>query len=185
MADRGTAGNFAISELTGWAALQLDCRPAALPSLDAPLRAASGISLPLGVGEVTGEADLRAMRVAPGRLRLVADSRAIPASILAALEGQVTIIEITHGQRRYRLSGARLFEVLAKGIALDFASAAVGPGRCALTQLHRVPVLLHRLGERMLELYVPRSFAQSIEEWLTDAALAYGAVMQARGEPVR
>jgi len=137
------------------------------------------------VGDVTGEANLRAMRIAPGRLRLVADSRAVTASLLAALDGQVAIIEITHGQRRYKLSGARLFEVLAKGIALDFESAELGPGRCAQTQLHRVPVLLHRLGERMLELYVPRSFAHSIEEWLADAALAYGAATEARAEPTR
>jgi sarcosine oxidase subunit gamma len=60
--------------------------------------------------------------------------------------------------------------VLAKCVAIDWDAPASSPERAILTMLHRVPVLLHRLGKDDFDLYVPRSFAASLREWIVDAA---------------
>jgi hypothetical protein len=41
------------------------------------------------------------------------------------------------------------------------------------TQLQRMPVLLHRRPDSF-ELFLPRSFAASFEEWIADAAMETG-----------
>ena len=46
-------------------------------------------------------------------------------------------------------------------------------GQVAETQLHRMPVLLHRRSDGF-ELFVPRSFAASFEDWIVDAAMETG-----------
>jgi sarcosine oxidase gamma subunit len=47
-------------------------------------------------------------------------------------------------------------------------------GHFAQTGLHHVPVLLERRGEARYELQVPTTWAVSVWEWLTDAALPFG-----------
>lgn len=169
-------------ELVGWSTVQVDFRLAELPRLRSTLREAFGISLPDRVGDAAGGDALHALRIAPSRLWLVAESSATLSPSLVTLKRRAATTELTHGQRRYRLSGARLIELLAKGIALDFEDGALAPGRFAQTQLHRVPVLLHRLGGSVVNFHVPRSFAQSIEEWFADAALPLEGAAAAQGE---
>ena len=47
-------------------------------------------------------------------------------------------------------------------------------GQFALTGIHHTPVLVHRSGEQRYEIYAMRTFALSVWEWLSDAALPLG-----------
>ena len=114
------------------------------------------------------------MRVAPDRIWIVSEPGAVADPSGGGIGAWASSTSLTDGQRRYRLAGSRLGEILAKGIALDLDSQELAPGRLARTQLHRVPILLHRLGAQSINLHLPRSFAESIEEWLADAGAGMG-----------
>ncbi len=70
--------------------------------------------------------------------------------------------------------GAAARELLAQGVPLDFHPDVFRIGQFALTGLHHTPVLIHRRGEDLYELYALRTFGLSVWEWLTDAALPFG-----------
>jgi methylglutamate dehydrogenase subunit D len=64
-------------------------------------------------------------------------------------------------------------DLLAKCAALDFHPCSFKPGHFAMTGIHHTPVLIHCVAENRFELYVLRTFALDIWEWLSDAALEY------------
>lgn len=66
------------------------------------------------------------------------------------------------------LSGARVIDVLMRDCTLDLEGNAVPPGECAQTQFAQVSVLLHRVDEDIWRLFVERSVAQHVWEWLAD-----------------
>ncbi len=82
-----------------------------------------------------------------------------------------SVTSLSHGRTRLFIEGRRAREVLSKGIALDLHPAVFHVDTFALTELQHTPVLLHRVGEHRYELYVLRTYAAWIWEWLTDAAL--------------
>jgi len=172
MAERPSDPGFAMTELQGWSLTQLDFRPDHGAGLEAALRRCWNLSLPPRVGDVLGQAPVQAMRLAPNRVWILAESAA--AQPAEAAEAWASALCLTHGRRRYRLVGSRCTEVLAKGIALDLEGSALASGRAAQTQLHRVPVLLHRREAQSFDLFVPRSFSESLEAWLADAARETG-----------
>jgi heterotetrameric sarcosine oxidase gamma subunit len=166
--------DFVIKELTGWSLVQLDFGVSAVPSVEARLRQACGLSIPVCAGRSTRQGELHLFRITDQRLWLIADSTNAFDPAWLACNGDVTTTELGHGQRRYRMQGARLFEMLVKGVAVDLQDLAREHGRFVQTQLHHVPVTFHCVGERVFNLHVPRSFSRSIETWMADAVRPFG-----------
>jgi heterotetrameric sarcosine oxidase gamma subunit len=106
--------------------------------------------------------------IAPERLWLIEEKR--ERRDLSAMPAGLWLTSLTEGRERFRLRGRRCLEVLAKCVAIDWAEPGWPEERAVQTMLHRVPVLLHRKGRVEFDLYVPRSFARSLEEWMGDAA---------------
>jgi hypothetical protein len=75
---------------------------------------------------------------------------------------------------RLRITGPTARDVLAKGISLDLHPKVFQIGRGAHTGLHHTGVFLERVEDESYEIYVPRTYAESIWEWLSDAALPFG-----------
>jgi sarcosine oxidase subunit gamma len=67
-----------------------------------------------------------------------------------------------------KLDGEASASVLATSVALDLDLAAFPAGRVAQTMIHHVDVVIHRRSETGFELWVLRSFAESLAEWLLD-----------------
>jgi heterotetrameric sarcosine oxidase gamma subunit len=95
-------------------------------------------------------------------------------SQLAVAAGAIT--RLSAGRVRLRVAGLKAREVLAKGIAIDLHPAQFAVGHCAQTGLHHTGIFLERVEPDTYELFVQRTFAASIREWLMDASLAYGVV---------
>lgn len=124
--------------------------------------------LPARVGKAI-EADGRTvMRIGPGQFWIIAPQ----ADDLAGV-GAVT--PLSHGRVRILIDGAPARDVLAKGMALDFHPNTFAPGTFAMTGLHHTPVLVHCIGENCFHLYALRTFAMSVWDWLTDAALEFSS----------
>jgi methylglutamate dehydrogenase subunit D len=82
---------------------------------------------------------------------------------------------LSHSRTRIFIEGARAREVLSKGIPLDFYSTVFKPGMFAMTGIHHTPVLVHCVSDHRFEIYALRTFALSVYDWLTDAALEFAA----------
>ncbi len=84
------------------------------------------------------------------------------------------VTSLSHSRTRIFIEGEPAREVLARSIPLDFHPSAFVIGQFALTGIHHTPVLVHRSGEQRYEIYAMRTFALSVWEWLSDAALPFG-----------
>jgi sarcosine oxidase subunit gamma len=77
-----------------------------------------------------------------------------------------------------RIAGPRGRDVLAKGTGIDLARLAAND--VASTLLGDIAVILHAADTEAVDLYVPRSYALTLWEWLLDAAEEYGTRIEPR-----
>ncbi|MEA1672719.1 sarcosine oxidase subunit gamma [Nitrospirillum sp. BR 11163] len=96
-------------------------------------------------------------------------------AIAAALEDIPHLLaEVTDGRTVVTLSGDQARTVLAKGCGLDLHPRAFTTGQCAQTLLARVPVLLFQTSdEPCFELFVDRSLAAYLRDWMAGAAAEF------------
>ena len=94
------------------------------------------------------------------------------ASALAPTTG--TVVDVSHAYLALRISGARARDVLAKGVPVDLDTDAFPSGACLQTCLADMNVLLHARAVSAIDLYVGRSYAASLWEWLESSAAEFG-----------
>jgi len=80
------------------------------------------------------------------------------------------ITNVTDHFTIFKLSGSNIFEVLSKGCPFDVSSGDFGDNKVAQTILNHVDVTIHRKNENDVDLYVRRSFAGYLWDWLKDSA---------------
>ena len=80
------------------------------------------------------------------------------------------ITNVTDHFTIFKLSGSNIFEVLSKGCPFDFSSENLGDNKVVQTILNHVDVTIHRKSENDVDLYVRRSFACYLWDWLKDSA---------------
>ena len=80
------------------------------------------------------------------------------------------ITNVTDHFTIFKLSGSNIFEVLSKGCPFDFSSDDFGANKVVQTILNNVDVTIHRRSENDVDLYVRRSFAGYLWDWLKDSA---------------
>ena len=98
-------------------------------------------------------------------------------AIAAKLDGIAILTPLSHSRTRIFIEGAPARDVLSKGIPLDFHPTVFKPGMFAMTGIHHTPVLVHCVSENRFEIYALRTFALSVHDWLTDAALEFAGVV--------
>jgi len=89
------------------------------------------------------------------------------------LSRRCAMTPLSHSRTRIFLEGTPTRQVLAKGIPLDFHESAFKPRQFAMTGLHHTPVLVHCVDINLFHLYAMRTFALSVWDWLSDAALEF------------
>lgn len=105
-------------------------------------------------------------------LILTADGRqrALAASLRSTLaEAHHAVTDVTDLRAVFRLQGTHARDVLQKGCAVDLHPRAFGPSSCVTTALARVRVTLRQV-ETAYEIFVERSYAAYLRDWLADAA---------------
>ena len=80
------------------------------------------------------------------------------------------ITNVTDHFTIFKLSGSNIFEVLSKGCPFDFNSDDFEDNKVVQTILNHVDVTIHRRSENDVDLYVRRSFASYLWDWLKDSA---------------
>jgi sarcosine oxidase subunit gamma len=165
-----------IGEVRGWSLVQASGFATEASAFETALSAQLGTGLPAKVGDAAAASGRTIMRVGPEHFWIVGPEQDDLAAKLSqsVAPGVGSILPLSHSRTRIFIEGPAASEVLAKGIPLDFDAGVFKIGQFALTGLHHTPVLVHRVATDRYEIYAMRSFAHSIWEWLTDAALPVG-----------
>lgn len=112
--------------------------------------------------------DLTVLWHGPGQWLIVRTSSAAPlADELAAPCGEAAaVVDLGHARTALRFEGEGARDVLARGTSIDLRPAHFSPGACALTALGKIDALLHAVAPAAIDVYVARSYAQALVEWL-------------------
>jgi len=153
------AAGLAVSEHAGRAIVRLKWRECAEPRL-------RGVSLP-AVGGVAASAGLSLMRLSPVSAMAVSDT--LPAGKLTEIfsDGHIAAVDVSHGFLVLRLAGAQARAVLDGLTPLDLCEAAFGPRSVRRTQIASHGVAMHCTGADAFDLYVDRSYAWSLWQYLS------------------
>ncbi len=160
-------------------------------AVPARILAALGLMLPEKVfgsatvnlqGTAAGTATT-ALWIGPGEWLMVCQDPSLSllaAALSNALEGEPgALTDVGHGYAIFSVTGNFAPEVLAQGCGLDLDPAVFLPGHCAMTGLGKLRVVIHRLPAAAgappdFEIYVSRSFASSLWEFLCTASTEFG-----------
>ena len=172
---RPLASPLTVGEVSGFALLQVSAFIDSVDELDRIVQRVLGVSLPQRVGSTGRSPDHHIFRVGPEQFWIVGPQDAWIASLQDGVPPEIgSTVSLSHGRTRLFIDGVSSRAVLSRGIALDLQPEVFCPDAYALTDLQRTPVLLHRANQHRYELYVLRTYAVWIFEWLTDAALPFG-----------
>jgi heterotetrameric sarcosine oxidase gamma subunit len=134
----------------------------------------AGCHLPDRVGAVV-EGSLRILCTGPQDWLIVHPPTEVPRlrdAWAPALTAQsLTFVDLTAGLIAFALTGTSLREVFEQSCGLDFDRRHFGAGQCARTRFAQIPVVVDWIQDLgRLELYVARSHAHYLQDWLLDAA---------------
>lgn len=149
-----------------------EARGFSLLQVAGPAKAISPITgkLPAKVGVVTQNDGRILMRTGQNQFWIIGPEND---GIAAKLESIAILTSLSHSRTRIFIEGAPASDVLSKCIPLDFHPTVFKSGMFAMTGIHHTPVLVHCTSENRFEIYALRTFAISVYDRLTDAALEY------------
>lgn len=183
----GAAGEpVALSEQPLGTLMQLSGWRGSFEDAAWPLLARIGLD---GIGTFDrAQASSRALafRIAPDRILVrltsAADWSAIESSVDQA---QTPTLDLSHSRTVLRVTGAAAPDLLARLMPIDFDAQAFAPGRFVQSGIHATAVLSHRRddegGAPVFDLYLPRSFAVSLWDFITQTAMPLGYRVDAGG----
>lgn len=126
------------------------------------------------IGRSAGTDHERMLGIGPDTWILVAEGDATGGRTLEAATFEVALDQ-THAWTRLSISGSNARAMLMKGCVLDLDPEQFLSGACAATGIARMRVVLWRPAQDLrFDLLVGRSYALSLWEWLSEAALEFG-----------
>ena len=140
----------------------------------------AGLPLPLEPNRVAVMGMVRVLWLGPDEWLITAPDGAAPelASRLArALEDRRGLItDLSASRAAIEIEGPEARTLLEKGCGLNQHPRAFGPGHCAQTLFARLPVIIDQVSNApAYRLFVRRSAAHWLGEWLIDAAQEFAA----------
>jgi sarcosine oxidase subunit gamma len=138
----------------------------------------AGVPLPLQPNRVASMRLVRTLWLGPDEWLVTAPEGAAPdllGRITRALANrQAAVSDLSASRAVIEVSGMQARALLEKGCGLDLHPRAFGPGQCAQTLFAKLPVILDQLtGAPYYRIFVRRSSARWLCEWLIDAALEF------------
>ena len=92
-------------------------------------------------------------------------------------DGRAVCVDLTHGRTILRISGPKARALLAKGLPIDLHPREFPLGGVALGAIHHIGVAVHLRDTAegtTFDLYVGRSQALCLWEWLAESAAEFG-----------
>jgi len=135
----------------------------------------AGVPLPMQPNRVATMRELRTLWLGPDEWLVTCPEGLAPdliGRLTRALAGrQASVTDLSASRAIIEVSGIRARDLLQKGCGLDLHPRAFGPGQCAQTIFARLPIIIDQLSAApAYRLFVRRSAAHWLAEWLIDAA---------------
>ena len=168
-----------LGEIRGCALVQVAGFAATRAAVATAVAGVTGAPCPGQIGVVVRTGPYKVLRTGAEQFWIAAkgvtdlDSRL--SAVIPSAAGCVT--PLSSARTRIYLDGPNARDILAKGIAIDLAPGHFAIDQFALTGLDHTPVLLFRAAEDRYEIWVMRTFARTVWDWLTDAALEFGVAI--------
>jgi heterotetrameric sarcosine oxidase gamma subunit len=164
-----------LGEQRGWSLIQLASFATTLVRLEQAAAPLLGAALPAMVGEVATAGPRQLLKVGPEQFWILGPADDLAARLQGAIDPSIAAVTpLSHSRTRIIVEGSTARDLLIQGIPLDLHLDVFREGQFALTGLHHTPVLLLRSAQDRYEIFAMRTFALSVWEWLTDAALPWG-----------
>lgn len=117
--------------------------------------------------------DPMAYWIGPDQWLLTSENKSV-AEILEHIEGALSgqlyaATNMSSGYACFAMSGPAARTVLAMGCGIDMHETAFTTGRCVRTRFAQVPLVIVATGNSDFDLYVDRSYANYLQDWLTAA----------------
>lgn len=166
-----------LIQLSGW--------PDSFGAICERITSQVGVRVPVDCLTATTLEDATVFRVGPTRLWFVCagDSGRRLCDLIATFDARDAVVtEIGHSRTVIRVSGPEARTLLNRGLPIDLDGDAFPEHVFAQSVIHHVPVLVHRLpsgDEPAFDLYLPREYAVTFWEWLTEAAAPLGGRVEA------
>jgi heterotetrameric sarcosine oxidase gamma subunit len=107
--------------------------------------------------------------------RYPAPSRGMEAALAEPFAGLAAIVDQSHGRTLLRVSGPRVRDALAKGLAIDLDPREFKTGYAAVTAVAHIAVHFWQTDDGpTYEFAVPRGLALSFWHWLEASSAEYG-----------
>lgn len=168
MFERQSALGKVSGEVRGWALVQAAAFHSTHCEFRDTLRAQLGADLPVAIGKVIRANGRMLLKTGAEQYWII--SPEAPDIDVPPHIGAVT--SLSHSRTCLFIEGPQAAQVLAKGVPLDFHPDVFPVDHFALTGIHHTPVLIHRKAANRYEIYALRTYAQTVWEWLTDAAIS-------------
>jgi len=166
--------NAALSELQPGSLVMVAAWLETLSKVEATLGELLGIGAPTPGAATFSEATTIAS-LGAGRFFIATEATDLAARLEAALlTADAAVTDLSHGRTILRLGGEAAAEILSRCVAIDLDLSVFPVGRAAQTMIHHVDVLVVRRSEQSFDLWVSRSFAEALAEWVLDAGLEIG-----------
>jgi heterotetrameric sarcosine oxidase gamma subunit len=112
--------------------------------------------------------DLTILWHGPGQWLIVRAPAAAPlaAELARVCSEGAAVVDLGHARSVLRLEGEGVRDLLATGTSIDLRPTRFPPGACALTALSKIGALLHAVAPDTIDVYVARSYARALVEWL-------------------
>jgi heterotetrameric sarcosine oxidase gamma subunit len=177
-AEAGGSAVNSLREILPGSIVQIQAWPDSLERMRSMVADISGAAAPaIGHAFVSGHIAIAA--TAPGRFLLTSEASDLPERLSGALTAaDGTVTDLSHGRSLLRLEGPGAEAILQKCVAVDLDPAAFPTERAAQTMMHHIDVLIVRRAETIFDLFVLRSFAEALAEWLLDAGVEGGVSFQ-------
>jgi len=148
--------------------MQVGVWPDSAAAVQARIAALAGLDTPLGPGRFVMKDGMICVRTGFDSYLLIdVESEDATVDLPADL---CTMTDLSHSRRGIAIEGPATAAFLNRDIAVDLAQDACPAGSALQTAMHHVPILLLRHAENRFALYVYRSYAEDLMDWLTDMA---------------
>jgi sarcosine oxidase subunit gamma len=161
-------GGLALAELRFAEQVGLRVRPPVPAFL-------AGVPLPMQPNRVASMGQLRTLWLGPDEWLVTAPEGLAPdliGRLRRALAGRTAWVgDLSASRAIIEIAGPHARTLLEKGCGLDLHPRAFRPGHCAQTLFARLPIIIDQTGTApSYRLFVRRSAARWLAEWLIDAA---------------
>jgi sarcosine oxidase subunit gamma len=169
-------GGVVFRERRDIAIVSVVARPGGSDALARAAQENLGVEWP-GPNESAQGQDFHVLFAGLDRWNVVGEGEEGPTLLARLHEGlgeSAALADQSHGLCIIEMAGPRVFDVLAKGTAVDMNPQSFSVGRSVATGANHLAVHLWRVGNDRVMVTVLRSFARDLFEFLSTMSLEYG-----------